>query len=183
MKDSVTSIGIIGFGIMGASMARNLAKRGYKVFGSSRTLSKVAALRNEGVAPSTPSEIALSCPIVLLSLSDGKSVNDVLFGDEGIAPQMPKDSLIIDTTTISPNEAAQLAIRCADLDLHFVDAPVTGGDIGAQNATLTIMCGGAPESFELAQPILRCIGKKIVDRKSTRLNSSHTDISRMPSSA
>jgi 3-hydroxyisobutyrate dehydrogenase-like beta-hydroxyacid dehydrogenase len=79
----------------------------------------------------------------------------------GLAPLLKAGSLVIDTTTIAPTEARELEGRCAALGLHFVDAPVTGGDVGARNATLTIMCGGDKGGFEQALPLLTCIGKNI----------------------
>ena len=162
MSNITHPIGVIGFGVMGASMARNLAKSGHAVLGYSRTLSKVKALEPDGITVSSPEDIASQCQVVLLSLIDGRSVKEVLFGPHGIAPRMAAGSLIIDTTTIAPDEAKQLAGRCSALGLHFIDAPVTGGDVGARNGTLAIMCGGSAEDFEGALPILNCIGKKIL---------------------
>jgi 3-hydroxyisobutyrate dehydrogenase len=162
MKHLSSPIGVIGFGVMGASMARNLAKAGHTVLGHSRTPDKVKALEPDGITVSTPEDIASQCRVVLLSLIDGRSVEGVLFGPHGIAPRMAAGSLIIDTTTIAPDEAKQLAQRCAGLGLRFVDAPVTGGDVGARNGTLAIMCGGSAEDFERALPVLNCIGKKIL---------------------
>ena len=162
MQDLHQPIGCVGFGIMGSSMARNLAKSGYPVLGFSRTRSKVEALAADGISVSSPEQIGAKCHALLLSVSNGESVQEILFGNDGIAPRLAKGSLIIDTTTIAPDEAVQLASRCSALGLHFVDAPVTGGDVGARNGTLTVMCGGSAEAIELAQPVLRCIGKKIV---------------------
>ena len=162
MTTTLAPIGILGFGVMGSSMARNLAKAGFPVYGFSRTQSKVDALSAERITSSTPSEIASRCGIVLLSLGDGNSVKEVLFGADGIAPRLTRGSLIIDTTTIAPDEAIDIATRCSELGLMFLDAPVTGGDVGARNATLTVMCGGSKECFERALPILQKIGKKIL---------------------
>lgn len=156
------TIGIIGLGVMGSSMARNLAKGGFRVLASSRTQSKAAALAADGVIASSPHEMAEQCSTIVLSVTDGAAVEMVLFDDDKIASKMSRSSLIIDTTTIAPSEASNAAARCSERGLLFLDAPVTGGDVGARNATLTIMCGGSPESFDLAQPVLSCIGKKIV---------------------
>jgi 3-hydroxyisobutyrate dehydrogenase len=156
------TIGVVGFGVMGSSMARNLIKGGHTVLGASRTLAKVTALVPDGIVPSTHGEIASRCDTVLLSVQDGASVEEVLFGADGIAPRLASGSLIIDTTTIAPEEAVELAARCVEYGVSFLDAPVSGGDVGARNGTLTIMCGGTEECFERALPILRCLGKKIL---------------------
>lgn len=162
MRTDSLSIGVIGFGIMGSSMAKNLAKHGHRVLGFSRTQSKVTALTEDGVISASLEEIARNCRHLLLSLTDGSSVDSLLFGENGAAPFLAPGTLIIDTTTIAPCEAYAIGQRCDDLGLHFVDAPVTGGDVGARNATLTVMCGGRQDYFEQALPILQCIGQKIV---------------------
>ena len=163
MHTQQRTIGVIGFGVMGASMARNLAKHGHKVYGFSRTQSKVEALASDGVTPSSLKDLAKSSDVILLSVNDGPAVESLLFEeDSGIISLLRPGSLIIDTTTTAPSEAVSFYERSKSASVHFVDSPVTGGDVGARNGTLTCMCGGEPESFEVAQPILRCIGSKIV---------------------
>jgi 3-hydroxyisobutyrate dehydrogenase len=162
MDTSLPTVGVIGFGVMGSSMARNLAKHGHTVLGFSRTPRKVEALATDGIRSVSLREIGQLCSHVILSLTDGASVRSVLFDEYGgLAPLLKAGSLVIDTTTIAPTEARELEGRCAALGLHFVDAPVTGGDVGARNATLTIMCGGDKGGFEQALPLLTCIGKNI----------------------
>jgi 3-hydroxyisobutyrate dehydrogenase len=162
MNTPSLTIGMIGFGVMGSSMARNLAKHGHTVLGFSRTPAKVAALAADGIQSVSAEELGLRCSHVFLSLTDGASVQSVLFdGTRPVAPLLKAGSLIIDTTTIAPTEARELASRSRALGHHFVDAPVTGGDVGARNATLTIMCGGDEESFSRALPLLTCVGKNI----------------------
>lgn len=147
---------------MGSSMARNLAKQGHTVLGFSRTPAKVEALAADSIQSVSLRELGQRCSHVLLSLTDGASVQSVLFDEtQGLAQLLKTGSLIIDTTTIAPSEARELERRCCALGHHFVDAPVTGGDVGARNATLTIMCGGDEESFNRALPLLTCIGKNI----------------------
>lgn len=165
MTQDTKAVGVIGFGVMGSHMAINIAKRGYRVYGYSRTRSKVDALSGEGIIPSTLAEIAHQCPTVLLSLTDGPSVESVLFGessqDSGLASGLARGSLIIDTTTTAPKEAIDYHRRCASRGLHFADVPVTGGDVGARNGTLTCMFGGSTDNFSRAEPLLRCIGNKL----------------------
>jgi 3-hydroxyisobutyrate dehydrogenase len=166
MAERSHQIGVLGFGVMGASMARNLVKHGHTVYGYSRTQSKVTVLEQDGVRPATLEAIGASCKIILLSLTDGTSVKEALFGDSmkspGLAASLTPGSLIIDTTTISPQETLEISERCKALGLSFVDSPVTGGDVGARNATLTCMCGGDEQGIARAREILSCIGSKIV---------------------
>jgi 3-hydroxyisobutyrate dehydrogenase len=166
MTHTPLNVGVIGFGVMGASMARNITKHGHTVYGFSRTQSKVTALAAEGVRAASIKMIGATCKTILLSLTDGPSVKALLFGDsgdtEGLATALEPGSLIVDTTTIAPEETRDIAHRCRSLGLSFVDAPVTGGDVGARNATLTCMCGGAPPDIERARQLLSCIGSKIV---------------------
>jgi 3-hydroxyisobutyrate dehydrogenase len=162
MMNATLSIGVIGFGVMGSSMARNLSRSGHRVLGYSRTQAKVAETADAGVISSTPEEIARECSVILTAVSDGSAVEEVLFGSRGVAPLLVTDSLIIDTSTTAPSEAETLHARCKEARLLFVDAPVTGGDTGARNATLTIMCGGDRAAVERAQPILHTIGKKVI---------------------
>lgn len=162
MMNGSSPIGVIGFGVMGSSMALNLAKSGLPVLGYSRTASKVTALEHTGITLSSPDEIAQLCDVVLLSVSDGPAVQEILFGAYGIAPKLARGALIIDTTTNAPSEALSFATKCRELGLDLLDAPVTGGDVGARNATLTIMCGGPEETFQRALPFLNRIGKRVV---------------------
>jgi 3-hydroxyisobutyrate dehydrogenase len=156
-------IGVVGFGVMGASMARNLARAGYCVYGYSRTPDKVIALADEGIrATSSPRELGTRCDTILLSVTDGAAVESTLFGPDGLVESLAPGSLIIDTTTIAPSEARDLATRCSERGIGFIDAPVSGGDVGARNGTLTIMCGGEASDVARAMPVLEKIGKKIV---------------------
>lgn len=162
MNTRAQSIGVIGFGVMGQSMARNLAKAGFRIFGYSRTQSKVERLAEEGIIPTTLQTIAKECSTILLSVTDGAAVGEILFGDNGIVSLLQANDLIIDTSTIAPSEAKELYAQCTTREIRFVDAPVTGGDVGARNGTLTIMCGATEEGMTQARPILEKIGKKIV---------------------
>lgn len=164
-----TAIGVIGFGIMGAEMAVNLAKNGYTVFGYSRTQTNVEAKASDGIIAASLETIASSCRTVLLALTDGSTVSSVLFEQQpqsnlahGLAPALPKGSLIIDTTTIAPKESLYIHKRCKELGLDFVDSPVSGGDVGARNGTLTCMVGGEESAWARVQSILNSIGSNIV---------------------
>lgn len=143
-------------------MAANLATRGFSVTGYSRTLSKVERLAAKGIIPAASlEELGKSSDAIMLSVSDGAAVRDVLFGPQALTAALKPGTLIIDTSTISPAETIDIAARCSALGLDFVDAPVTGGDIGARNATLTVMVGASHSAFARAVPLLEAIGKKI----------------------
>jgi 3-hydroxyisobutyrate dehydrogenase len=156
------TIGVIGFGVMGSSMARNLAQKGHTVLGYSRSPEKVRALEPFGIVATSLEDIASQCEHILLSLTDGAAVLSLLFGENGLAQKLKPETLIIDTTTIAPAQALEAHEKASALGMSFIDAPVTGGDIGARNGTLTIMCGGTDEAYTRALPLLECIGKKIV---------------------
>jgi 3-hydroxyisobutyrate dehydrogenase len=163
------AIGVIGFGIMGAEMAVNLAKNGYTVFGYSRTQAKVGAKASHGIISASLETIASSCQTVLLALTDGSTVSSVLFEQQpisnletGLAPALARGALIIDTTTIAPKESRVIFTQCKELGLDFVDSPVSGGDIGARNGTLTCMVGAEERAWIRAQAILKSIGSNIV---------------------
>jgi len=163
MQNKSRTVGVIGFGVIGSSMARNLARKGYTVFGCSRSSSKVRALADEGIiAMESPEKLAHETSTVITSVTDGKALHDVLWGSGQLLAHLPPSSLIIDTTTVSPSEALEASSRCNALSVDFCDAPVTGGDIGARNATLTIMCGGTREVITKARAFLECLGSKIV---------------------
>ena len=166
---NTTPIGVIGFGIMGASMASNLVGKGFTVYGYSRTQEKVEALASKGIRPTSLEAIAESCSTVLLALTDGASVSSVLFEQQphsnltaGLAPALSKDSLVIDTTTIATQESLAIYEKCKDIGISFVDSPVSGGDIGAKNGTLTCMCGGERAAWKHARGILSAIGKDVI---------------------
>lgn len=163
------TIGVIGFGIMGAQMAVNLAKKGYTVFGYSRTQDKVEEKASEGIISASLETIAESCETVLLALTDGPTVSSILFEPQsnsnlltGLASALPSGSLIIDTTTIAPQESLAIYTQCKELGVHFVDSPVSGGDIGAKNGTLTCMVGGEATAWRRAHVILSSVGKNII---------------------
>lgn len=147
---------------MGRGMAMNLARHGHTVLCYSRSPHKVQALVSSGVKPASLDEIARRCDTIILSVTDGGAVHSLLFGEQGLAPKLARGSLVIDTTTIAPSEAIEAHEKAAECGVEYLDAPVTGGDIGAKNGTLTIMCGGTVEAYTRAVPLLECMGAKIV---------------------
>lgn len=156
-------IGFIGLGAMGKPMARNLMKAGYALNVLTRTRSKVEDLLADGaIWCTTPKEVAQKSEAVITMLPDTPDVEHVIAGKEGVLDGARPGMLIIDMSTILPIAARQLAQQAKTFGCDFLDAPVSGGDIGAQNATLSIMVGGDESAFQRALPIFQAMGKTIL---------------------
>jgi 2-hydroxy-3-oxopropionate reductase len=155
-------IGFIGLGAMGKPMAHNLMTAGYALNLLTRTRAKVEDLLHEGGTwHDTPKEIARNSDIVITMLPDTPDVDLVIAGKNGVLEDARPGTLIIDMSTISPVVARKLAHDAQARACEFLDAPVSGGDIGAANATLTIMVGGTEAAFNRALPIFQKLGKTI----------------------
>jgi 2-hydroxy-3-oxopropionate reductase len=151
------TIGFVGVGIMGAPMAAHLAKGGHDVLTFSRSNPQV-----EGCMPAASvAELTQKSDVIILMLPDTPDVENVLFGDGGVASALSEGKAVVDMSSISPTETKKFAARIRELGCDYVDAPVSGGQVGAQNATLTIMCGGTPAAFERVKPLLSLMGKNI----------------------
>jgi 3-hydroxyisobutyrate dehydrogenase len=156
-------VGFIGLGIMGMPMARNLLKAGFEVVAYNRTASKAEALAREGARKaSSPKELAIECPVVITIVSDTKDVESVILGKDGVIEGARPGSVVIDMSTISPKATREIAARLKGKGVSMLDAPVSGGDVGAIKATLSIMVGGDGEAFERCRPILEAMGENIV---------------------
>lgn len=155
-------LGYIGLGIMGGAMARNLLKAGYEVTVHNRSREKVNALVKVGAtAAANPREVAERADVVFTNLPDTPDVEAVILGKNGIMEAARDGLIVIDNSTITPAGARYIASTLAEHGVTFLDAPVSGGDIGAQNGTLTIMVGGPEETFNHVLPILEAVGKTI----------------------
>jgi len=156
-------IGFIGLGIMGQPMAGHLLAAGYPLFVHSRTRSKAEPLLARGATwCDSPADVGRHCAILITMVTDTPDVETVLFGPQGAADSLPRGAIVIDMSTISPAGTRALAARLAERGITLLDAPVTGGDVGARNATLTIMVGGDAGAFESVQPVLQRLGRRIV---------------------
>lgn len=147
---------------MGGPMAANLARAGFSTSGWNRTADRpaVAEARDAGVRiASSIGEAVSGSKIVCLCVSDVADVDEVMFGDGGIVASADPNALVIDFSTIGPVAARDFGSRAASRGLRFLDAPVTGGDVGARAGTLTIMVGGAVNDFEEARPVFEAVGK------------------------
>jgi len=156
-------IGFIGLGLMGKPMARNLAAAGARMTVHNRSQAAVDALVAEGMsAASSPADIAQSSDIVIMMLSDTPAVEKVLMDDPGgVLKGLNPGTLVIDMGTTKVPDTRTFAARVAELGGSYVDAPVSGGTIGAETGTLTIMAGGEDAAYARAHPILAVLGKKI----------------------
>jgi len=158
-------IGFVGTGIMGAPMARNARKAGFEVTVTNRTPARAEPLAKDGITVvTTPREVAQRSDIVVTMVVDSPDVEGVLFGKDGIAAGAHDGLLAIDMSTISPARTKEFAERAAKNapPFHTLDAPVSGGEIGAIEARLSIMIGGDPADVERAKPLFEALGKTIV---------------------
>ncbi len=156
-------VGFIGPGIMGAPMAKNLIKAGHAVNVYARRADAAKPLVDAGASfCASPAEAASNAEVVFTIVSDTPDVEEVVFGDKGIVEGAKPGTVIVDMSTISPTSTKQFAERLERLGLEMIDAPVSGGEAGAINGTLSIMAGGRKEIFERVKPLFECMGKNIV---------------------
>jgi 2-hydroxy-3-oxopropionate reductase len=156
-------IGFIGLGAMGRPMTQNLMKAGYPVRVLTRTRSKIEDLLADGAAwCSTPKEVAQKSDVVITMLPDTPDVEQAFGGRDGVFDGARPGMLLIDMSTISPIAVRKLAREAEAHGCNFLDAPVSGGDIGAQNGTLSIMVGGGEPAFRRAMPVFQAMGRTIL---------------------
>ncbi|WP_114569757.1 NAD(P)-dependent oxidoreductase [Exiguobacterium flavidum] len=155
-------IAFIGLGVMGQGMARNLLKAGYAVSGFNRTKKKALPLEADGaVIKDTVKEAVKDADFVITIVGYPKDVEEVYFGDEGIIANAKKGAILIDMTTSAPSLAEKIAAKATENGMSALDAPVTGGDLGARNGTLSILVGGQKDSYDEALPLFEVMGKSI----------------------
>lgn len=158
-----SQIGFIGLGIMGRGMVKNLVEKKFSVTVWNRTEAKAEALKNglNVTLASSPRALAESSDFVLVCVSDTPDVEEVLFGQDGVAAGVRSGAAVVDLSTISPSAAKRFGGKLAEKGIGFLDAPVSGGSEGAAKGTLSIMVGGEAELFERVRPILEAIGSRI----------------------
>ena len=156
------TIGYIGLGLMGKPMAKNILKAGYPLVVHNRSRQAVKELVSLGASEAfSPREVASQADIIFTNLPDSPDVETVTLGDDGIIHGARPGSILVDNSTIKPSTARFIAEKLAEIEVESLDAPVSGGDIGAINGTLTIMVGGPENAFQKALPVLETIGKSI----------------------
>jgi 2-hydroxy-3-oxopropionate reductase len=152
-------IGFIGLGVMGKPMARNLLARGFDLVVHSRSRGPVNEIVAAGArAAESPADVARQTAIVITMVPDSPDVEAVLEGQDGVFSALARGSLVIDCSTIAPAVARRLAARAAEFGAAMVDAPVSGGEVGAINAALSIMMGGEEAAVARARPVLEAVG-------------------------
>lgn len=159
----VERIGFVGLGIMGAPMAQNLLKAGFSATVWNRTASRADPVVAAGaVAASSAAAVAEASDIIVICVSDSPDVRAVVLGSSGVMEGTSPGSVVIDCSTISPAVARDVGAALAERRVAFLDAPISGGDIGAKAGTLAIMVGGETEAFERCLPVFEAMGKTIV---------------------
>ena len=156
------TVGFIGLGIMGKPMAKNLMEAGYELVVHNRSPEKAEELAGEGAtAAGSPREVAEGCDVVITMLPDSPQVEEVLAGEGGVFEGVREGALIVDMSTISPVVTESLAASAKEKGASLLDAPVSGGDVGAIEGTLSIMVGGEEADFERAKPLFDVMGKTV----------------------
>lgn len=158
-----TVVGFIGIGVMGASMARHILHAGYELFVYTRTKEKADSLLDEGAKwAESPKEIAEKANVIITMIGYPSDVEETYLGDGGLIPNGKPGTYLIDMTTSTPSLAERIASEAKKHGMAALDAPVSGGDIGARNAKLAIMVGGDKEDFEYVRPLFEIMGNNIV---------------------
>ena len=155
-------IGFIGLGLMGSGMTMNILKAGFPLIVWNRTVAKTESLAKAGAkVAKSPKDVAEKSDIIISIVTDSKDVEEVLFGDNGVIHGIKPGMIVIDMSTISPIRTREMAAKFKEKGIKMLDAPVSGGDIGARNGTLSIMVGGDKEAFDEAVPVFQAMGKTI----------------------
>ena len=154
-------IGFIGLGIMGAPMALHLINAGHALYYVKRSKVNAEIAATSATACATAKEVAQQADVVILMVPDTPDVQAVLFGADGVAEGLTKGKTVIDMSSISPIETKVFAKQINDLGCDYLDAPVSGGEVGAKAASLTIMVGGTDAAFAMAKPLFELMGKNI----------------------
>ena len=157
------SLAFIGLGVMGYPMAGWLSRNGYKVtvYNRTQTVAQRWITDFEGALANSPAIAAQDADVVFLCVGDDNDVSDVMLGDQGVLAGMVSDSIVVDHTTTSARLAQKLAVKVERAGGHFIDAPVSGGQQGAENGQLTVMCGGEAKIFAKIESIIGCYAKSV----------------------
>lgn len=155
-------VGYIGLGLMGKSIARNILKAGFPLVVHNRSRAAVAELVAEGAQEAfSPAEVAGQVDVVFTNLPDSPDVESVVFGPDGILQAARPGLVYVDNSTVKPATARRIADELSQKGTPALDAPVSGGDIGARNGTLTIMVGGEAAALEIVMPVFQAMGKTV----------------------
>ena len=158
---SQLKLGFVGLGIMGTPMAGHLIAAGHTVFISTRSKVPDELAKSAAIICTNPAEVAKQADIIITMVPDTPDVEKVLFGEHGIASGLTKGKIVVDMSSISPIETKVFAQKINALGCEYLDAPVSGGQLGAKGATLTIMVGGSEATFAKVKPVFELMGKNI----------------------
>ncbi|HRY86341.1 MAG TPA: 2-hydroxy-3-oxopropionate reductase [Rubrivivax sp.] len=161
MSNTSLKIGFVGLGIMGTPMAGHLIKGGHQLFLNTLHSVPPELVAAGGRACASGREVAQNADIVITMVPDTPDVGKALFAEDGVAAGLSPGKVVVDMSSISPVETKEYARKIQALGCGYLDAPVSGGDVGARNATLSIMCGGEPAVFERVKPVFELMGKNI----------------------
>ncbi|MCX5831664.1 MAG: 2-hydroxy-3-oxopropionate reductase [Deltaproteobacteria bacterium] len=158
-----SNVGFIGLGIMGKPMALNLIRSGHTLWVNSRRVESMEPLTAAGArACASPAEVARAADLIFIMVPDTKDVELVILGHDGVMAGAGPGATVVDMSTISPVTTRSIAAQLMAKGIEMLDAPVSGGEVGAVNSTLSIMVGGKPEVFARVKPFFDCLGKNIV---------------------
>ena len=158
MKGAKNMVGFVGLGIMGKPMAKNMLKAGHELMVFDLNPAAVEELTAAGAKAGSVKEIGESCGAVFIILPTGAIVQQVLFGENGLAPLLKTGAIVCDCSSVTPGESRQCAEKLAPYGVSFVDAPVSGGEPGAVNGTLAFMVGGKQKDFDALKPYFDAMG-------------------------
>ena len=158
---SQLKLGFIGLGIMGTPMAGHLLAAGHTVYINTRSQVPQDLLNSTAIVCSSATEVASKADIIIIMVPDTPDVEKVLFGENGVAAGISKGKIVVDMSSISPIASKEFAQKINALGCEYLDAPVSGGQLGAKGATLTIMVGGSNETFAKVKPVFELMGKNI----------------------
>src|SRR5436305_9920878 len=157
----MANVGFIGLGIIGTPMAGHLIKSGHRVFLHSRRGAPTALTDAGGSACANSADVAQKADIVITMVPDTPNVEEVLFGEHGVAKGLSEGKIVVDMSSITPLATKEFAQKINALGCDYLDAPVSGGEVGAKNATLSIMVGGPEAAFDRVKPLFELLGKNI----------------------
>lgn len=155
------SVGLIGLGLMGRPIAANLLKKGFSLTVWNRTAARAQELASQGAkVAASPHDVAAASDVLIMIVSDPPAVEQVLWGEKGVFAGLRRGSVLVDSSTVSPELARRSSAACSERGVEYLDAPVTGGTWGAEKGELVMMVGGAAETLKRVEPVFAAIAKR-----------------------
>ncbi|MEP5155526.1 L-threonate dehydrogenase [Planktotalea sp.] len=158
-----TNVAVIGLGAMGYGIAQSCVRAGLSTFGGDVVAAQIERLRAEGGQASNVADVAAELDAAAVVVLNAAQTETVLFGDAGLVPKMRKGAVVLACATVPPEFARDMAARCAEHGVHYLDAPISGGSVKAANGALSVMASGTPEAFAAAKPTLDAIAETVFE--------------------